>query len=213
MADQSSALLDRIEQLEKEMTELRDREAIRDVIHRYCHAVDRCDLEELKGCYHPDGYDDHGFYAGNAHEFAAYVIPVLEQVDSSMHSITNTRIKIDGTKAACASQWSVIHRLKHEAGFADFWHQGRYLDIFEKRDEEWKILHRVVVGDFDRWIETLDLRSAMSGSPNTPLVGCRGKNDPGNLWFDLPSHKPERPAMDDFWGMFHALSQAVRDAG
>jgi len=210
MADASNALLERIEHLEKEMTELKDREAIRDVIHRYCHAVDRCDLEALKGCYHPDGYDDHGFFAGNAHAFADYVIPVLKQIDSSCHAITNTRIKIDGARAACSSQWSVIHRLKHEDGFADFWHQGRYLDVFEKRDGEWKILHRVISSDFDRWIETMDLRSQMEGGPNTPLTGCRGDKDPGNLWFDLLKHKPGRPAIPDLWGMYHALSQATR---
>ncbi len=204
------ALEQRIETLEKELTEIKDREAIREVIHRYCHAVDRCDLEELKGCYHADGYDDHGFFAGNAHEFADYVIPVLEQIDSSCHSISNTRIKIKGNQAACGSYWSVIHRLRHEAGFADFWHQGRYLDVFEKRGGEWKILHRVIVGDFDRWIETIDLRAQMEDSPNATLAGCRGDKDPGNLWFDLTQHRPDRTAMEDLWGVFHALSDATR---
>ena len=62
----------RVARLESRLQDLTDREAIREVIHRYCQAVDRCDLELLKGCYHPDGYDDHGFFAGNAHDFADY---------------------------------------------------------------------------------------------------------------------------------------------
>ena len=127
----AEALERRLAALEAELAELRDREAIREVIHRYCQAVDRCDLEMLKSCYHPDGYDDHGFFAGNAHEFAEYVIPCLERIDSSMHSITNTRFRFDGDRCATTSQWSVVHRLPHEAGFADFWHQGRYLDVWE----------------------------------------------------------------------------------
>ena len=203
----SETLEDRLTRLEAELTELRDRESIRELIHRYCQAVDRCDLEMLKSCYHEDGYDDHGFFAGNAHEFAEYVIPCLEQVDSSMHSITNTRFQFDGDRCATTSQWHVVHRLQHDEGFTDFLHQGRYLDVWEKRDGEWKILHRVIASDLDRWVHTLDIRSAAEGSPNQALAGCRGAADPGNLWFDLLKHKPDRPAMADLWAAFYQLSE------
>ena len=73
----TAALESRLTALEIEVQQLRDREAIREKIHRYCHAVDRCDLELLKSCSWSDGYDDHGFFAGNAHDFAEYVIPCL----------------------------------------------------------------------------------------------------------------------------------------
>ncbi len=202
---------ERLAVLESELTELRDREAIREGIHRYCQAVDRCDLEMLKSCYWEDGYDDHGFFAGNAHAFAEYVIPCLKAVDSSMHSITNTRFKFDGARCACTSQWHVVHRLAHEVGFTDFLHQGRYLDVWEKREGDWKILHRVIAGDFDRWIHTADIRSAMDGE-NSPLSGRRGADDPGNLWFEILEHKPTRPAMDDLWAGFHMLSAMDRNA-
>lgn len=197
--------------LERELTELRDREAIREVIHRYCQAVDRCDLEMLKSCYHPDSYDDHGFFAGNGHEFAEYVIPVLAEVDSSIHAITNTRFEFDGDRAACSSQWSVVHRLAHEAGFTDYWHNGRYLDVFEKRGGQWKILHRVIASDMDRWIDTLNLRSMMEGE-NSPVSGCRGDADPGYLGFDIERLRPERTAVEDLWGPFHLLSNSRRGA-
>lgn len=205
----SIAIEERLAAMESEVQELRDRESIREIIHRYCQAVDRCDLEMLKSCYWEDGYDDHGFFAGNAHEFAEYVIPCLENIDSSMHSITNTRFKFDGDLCACTSQWTVAHRLAHDQGFTDFIHRGRYLDVWEKREGEWKLLHRVIAGDIDHWIHTQDISAALSG-PNDPLRGCRGKDDPGNLWFDLMNHDLERPAMDDLWAGFHALSEADR---
>lgn len=205
----SEALEQRLAALETEVQELKDREAIREMIHRYCQAVDRCDLGMLKSCYWEDGYDDHGFFAGNAHEFAEYVIPCLEKVDSSMHSITNTRFKFDGDRCACASQWAVTHRLAHDGGFTDFLHQGRYLDVWEKREGEWKLLHRVIAGDLDRWVHTLNIQSALDG-PNDPLRGCRGDKDPGYQWFDLLNDKPERPPTDDLWAAFHAISEADR---
>ena len=206
----STELEERVSSLENKLGELMDREAIREVIHRYCQAVDRCDLAMLKSCYHPDGFDDHGFFAGNAHEFAEYVIPVLEQIDSSVHAITNTRIEIQGERAACQSQWSVIHRLRREKGFADFWHQGRYLDVFEKRDGEWRILHRVLANDFDRWIETIDVATLVSAAApqNASLRGCRGTDDPSYLGFGLLAHRPERPAMKELWGPLVALAEA-----
>jgi SnoaL-like domain len=196
---------DRLQSLERRLSELEDREAIREVIHRYCHAADRCDLELFKSCYHEDGYDDHGFFAGNAHEFCDYVIPVLKQIDSSMHAITNTRIELEGSRASCASQWSVIHRLRAATGqFLDFWHQGRYLDVFEKRDGEWKILHRVIASDFDRWFQVVDIIGARDAG-NAALRGQRGRGDPGYLGFDLLKHKPNRPTVPDLWGPFKQL--------
>ena len=206
----SDAILARLEALEAELKEYRDREAIREMIHRYCQAVDRCDLDMLKSCYWEDGYDDHGFFAGNAHEFADYVIPCLQKVDSSMHSITNTRFRFDGDRCACTSQWHVVHRLAHDEGFTDFLHQGRYLDVWEERHGEWKLLHRIIASDFDRWVHTPDIRSAMTDTPNATLRGCRGADDPGNLWFGVLEHRPERPAMEDLWAMFHGISALDR---
>ena len=126
--------------------------------------------------------------------------------------MTNTRFKFDGDRCACSSQWSVIHRLKNEGGFTDFQHQGRYLDVWEKRQGDWKLLHRVIVGDLDRWVHTLDIASDVLEGPNQALSGCRGGDDPGNLWFDLLAYKPDRPAMDDLWAMFHQLSEMTRNA-
>ena len=47
---------------EIEVQQLRERQAIREKVDRYCHAVDRCDLELLTSCYWADGYNDHGLY-------------------------------------------------------------------------------------------------------------------------------------------------------
>ena len=52
----SNALESRLTALESEVQELKSREAIREVIHRYCQAVDRFDLDMLKSCYWDEGY-------------------------------------------------------------------------------------------------------------------------------------------------------------
>jgi hypothetical protein len=210
----------RMVKLESALQSLQDREAIRDVIHRYCRSADRCDIDGFKACYWPDGFDDHGFFGGNAWEFCDYVIPVLKQIDSSIHAITNTIIDIDGDRAFCESQWSVVHRLREDAELLDFWHQGRYLDIFEKRNGEWRILVRTIVSDTDRLIKTKDFRMIMAaaaaqspdagrGAENTALVGARAPHDPVFKGKAIKDLVKDRPGMPDLWGPYFALSKIL----
>jgi SnoaL-like domain len=161
------------------LIELADREAIRSVLYDYCRAVDRGDAELLKACYHPDGTDDHGFFSGRGWDFVDYVLPILAQLDRSIHSLTNPHIVLDGDSAYVETQWSVIHRLRRWSKLTDMWHQGRYLDEFERRDGCWKILHRVTVLDAERWIHTADMQDLVPDSvPNKVLRGKRGLGDP-----------------------------------
>lgn len=209
----------RLADLERRLVELSDREAIRDVIHRYCRAADRCDLEAFKGCYWRDGHDDHGFFGGNAHEFCDYVIPVLRRIEASIHAITNTVIELRGDQAFCESQWSVVHRLRNPEGdgFLDYWHQGRYIDIFEKRDGVWKILIRSTASDMDRLVRTKDMRAIMDqfaglekrGPGNQSGRGARHPNDPVYVGFDLANIVQTRDAMPDLWAAFYALEKVI----
>lgn len=209
----------RLAHLERRLIELSDREAIRDVIHRYCRAADRCDLDAFKACYWPDGHDDHGFFGGNAHEFCDYVIPVLRKIEASIHAITNTVIELRGDQAFCESQWSVVHRLRNPEGdgFLDYWHQGRYIDIFEKRDGVWKILIRSTASDMDRLVRTKDMRAIMDqfaglekrGPGNQSGRGARHPNDPVYVGFDLASIVKTRDPMPDLWAAFYALEKVI----
>jgi hypothetical protein len=163
----------------KHLRELMDHEEIRALLFRYCRAVDRGDLALLKSCYHPDSTDDHGFYSGSGWDFAEYVLPILSQLDRSIHSLTNTLIELDGNKAYVETQWSVIHRLRRWGKLTDIWHQGRYLDELERRDGAWRILHRVTVLDAERWFDTADIQNMVPDSlPNKVRRGQRGKEDP-----------------------------------
>lgn len=159
--------------------ELLAREAIRAVLYDYCRAVDRGDAALMKSCYHPDATDDHGIFVGNGRDFADYVLPILAQLECSIHSLTNPHILLKGDKAYVETQWSVIHRLRRFGKLTDMWHQGRYLDEFECRDGQWKILRRVTVHDAERWIHTANLQRLVPDShPNKVYQGKRGSSDP-----------------------------------
>jgi hypothetical protein len=94
--------------LEQKLQALVDKDEIRDVMHRYSRAVDRCDLALLESCYWPDARDHHGFFVGNAHAFADYVIPLLAHALSTTHPLGNTLIELDGPDFAIPDLWKAV---------------------------------------------------------------------------------------------------------
>ncbi len=128
---------------------LEAKEAIRECLYRYARAVDRCDVEMLKTVYHPDAIDVHGgVFAGNGHEFCEYIVPMMSAAIVNRHLITNPLIELDGNRAFVESQYVSTHRVAvDDERAADIYGEGRYLDVFEERDGEWKLLHRLVIGE------------------------------------------------------------------
>src|ERR1700722_4333354 len=123
------------------------REAIRDCIYRFCHGVDRRDRETLRLCYWPDGTDDHISFSGNAYEFIDVIMPFLEGLKASTHSVSNILIRVDGDTARAESYWHVFHREPGENGADDYDYiaGGRYLDRFERRSGGGRVRRRGAV--------------------------------------------------------------------
>lgn len=159
--------------------QLSDLECIRDAALRYCRGVDRLDEHIMKSAYWPDATDDHGTFVGNAWEFAEYCMVGHLKWRSTSHCILNHSIELedDGVHAR-GEIYNVTFLLQKDADVLDTWH-GRYLDLYEKRDDEWRILERVCVhehtssrpvdpmqidagkfrqGDFDRLIDGKEAR-------------------------------------------------------
>jgi hypothetical protein len=68
-------------ELERTVTELADRQAIRDVLMAYSRGIDRLDRKLLISLYHEDAIDDHGVFVGTREEFADWAI--------AMHTATH----------------------------------------------------------------------------------------------------------------------------
>ncbi len=129
---------------------LADREAIREVLARYCRGIDRCDMTLLKSVYWPEATDDHGTFNGNAWQFAEYVVPALKQMKQTMHQISNVTIDLDGTCANVETYCVAYHLVAGENGDQEMVVGGRYVDRFERRDGEWRIAARVYVMDWNQ---------------------------------------------------------------
>jgi hypothetical protein len=160
--------------------ELADREAIRDCLYRYSRGVDRCDEEALRSAYWPDAHDDHLSFSGTREELIAWSMPILRSMDQSMHMIANILIRIDGATADVESYYYGIHRVSHEGQARDSIGAGRYLDRFERRDDEWRIARRLVVVDWFR--DYPDSADWTVGPFGTPV-------EPGGRWPEDASYK------------------------
>ena len=129
--------------------QLADRAAITAVLARYCHAVDHLDWDELASVYHEDATDRHGAYQGSAAGFLEWVRPQFTaRFTATMHSVSNVLIDLDGHRALSRCQVRADHLIKDELGGGIFQFWGDYVDVFEQRAGQWKILHRVVVRRF-----------------------------------------------------------------
>jgi 3-phenylpropionate/cinnamic acid dioxygenase small subunit len=124
-----------------------DRQAIQDVLLRYCRGVDRRDFDLVRSCYHDDAYDLHGSYEGGPDGFIEH-LKRNARWDATMHVIGNQLIELDGDLARCESYCISYHR--HEAEAEDMVIGLRYVDRVERRQGEWRIAHRVCAMEWSR---------------------------------------------------------------
>ena len=132
------------------LEQLSDIELIRDVAKRYCRGVDRLDEAEMKSAYWPDATDDHGTFVGNAWEFTEHCMVGHLKWRSTNHCIFNHLIELDADGVyARAEIYNISYLLQKDADVLDTW-CGRYLDLYEKRDSEWRIFERVCVHEYTK---------------------------------------------------------------
>ncbi len=147
------------------LTELADREAIRECLYRYSRGVDRLDAEMLRSAYWPDAIDNHLDFTGNVEEFIAWSFPIMGSMDQTMHLIGNVLMRIEGDRAEVESYFYGYHRINTPDGAkADVIGAGRYIDNFEQRGGEWRIARRLVQTDwFREYPDSADWEAGMLG--------------------------------------------------
>lgn len=144
-----------------ELSALLHKQAITEVIYRYCRAVDRLDEPLLVDCFHPDAVHEQGGFAGPSAQFCAHALARLRTCESSQHHVGNILIELDGDRALSEAYWVAYHRITPGSGatglFAacevaqDLFVGGRYIDRFERRDGRWRIAVRHGVYDWQRY--------------------------------------------------------------
>jgi SnoaL-like domain len=170
----------------QDVQECMDREAIRDLMYRYAHGIDRCNAELLNTVFWPGCIDEHGDYNGSSDGFIAWVMPLLKQgVGCTLHLMGNSLIRIDGKYAAVETYFQAFHRFDNPppGNAEDFVIGGRYVDRMEKRGKQWRVAHRTVAYDYLR--EFTDSGNWMTSKYSNAqrICGARTPNDPTDAVF------------------------------
>lgn len=136
----------------KTMEELLAREAIRDCLYRYARGIDRADEAALLSSYWPDAHDSHGATSGPVGQFFDRVREAWTHEPRNIHHLTNILIEFTGDNSAkVESYFLALQRSKVRGGAEQqVMLSGRYCDLFEKRNAEWRVASRTVVYD---WVE------------------------------------------------------------
>ncbi|MDA9437886.1 hypothetical protein XH98_01900 [Bradyrhizobium sp. CCBAU 51745] len=161
------------------LTELLDREAIRDCIYRYCRGVDRADEATLRGTYWPDATDQHGIYSGPVEGFFLWAREIFKSGARNVHQVGNLLIEFVGpTRAVVETYFLAMQRGHGKDGVVrQYVMAGRYCDLFEKRGGEWRVARRIVTFD---WVEEQAVPTEgeeVRLGPRTP-IGTRHPEDP-----------------------------------
>jgi hypothetical protein len=166
------------------LSELADREAIKECLYRYCRGIDRRDPDILRTAYWPDAIDTHLMFKGNIEEFIAWAMPTMKTMTNHQHHITNIIINLDGATAKVESYfWSCV--VQGTDGRYDRIGGGRYLDRFERRDGEWRIIERYVMSDWFRQFEDgCDYANARTGTP-AEAIGKGNQEDLSYTWLGI----------------------------
>ena len=124
------------------LEELEARTAIEDCLKRFARAVDRQDWKAAREAYHDGAWDDHGFFKGPPDAFLAHIEKLHAQQQHSMHFNTNVLIEFQSKERAFVETYVlVLQRFADRRVTAS----ARYLDVFEKRQKQWRVARRTLV--------------------------------------------------------------------
>jgi hypothetical protein len=147
-----------IASLQAQVGELRDRQEIAAVLQRYIRGIDRHDKDLARSAFWPDARIDLGTPMG-LEDYVNHEEKALAAYAAHQHHITGQTVVIDGKTAHVESYVFFIavprDRRPDEVGPATPGHaltgekteigSGRYIERWEKRNGEWKILVREYV--------------------------------------------------------------------
>ena len=149
--------------------------AIRATVLRYCRGIDRMDVALVRACYHPDATDSHGSFEGGVEEFLTWVWRLLERYTMTMHYVANQLVEPFGDgQARCESYGVAVHRTAGGPERGNLTTGFRFIDDFERRDGEWRILRRVATTEWAR----VDREDDWWPWPTSFVTGARDRSDP-----------------------------------
>jgi hypothetical protein len=128
------------------------KQAIAEVLYRYCRAFDRIDDALARTVWHADGTCNYSNRVGAPDMlFRDYLGPssaARASFRNHSHQITNILIELDGERAVSEAYFTAsLQSEPKDRIITEHLYRGRYLDRWSRRDGAWAIDHRQVIFD------------------------------------------------------------------
>lgn len=170
---------------------LDDREAIRDLIAAYAHAIDRRRWDMMALLFHPDATFGFGPVQGTWQEFAGQAQAIIDPCLATQHQLGQVQFGFEsGEVCHTETYFTAMHTIPAGYPVPEVFPDkgliysaviaGRYVDRFERRAGEWRIARRNGLYDWRefREVEGVDLSEFPEGmaghhddrDPSTPVV-------------------------------------------
>ena len=125
-----------------------EKDAIRELMARYCHALDACQFGEVASLFAEEGEwtTTYGSARGRAQIEALLtsVVPKPGEGPQRKHYITNIIVTLAGDRASARSDYLVVR--ESERGLMPVM-GGTYMDEFAKREGVWQFVKKQLVHD------------------------------------------------------------------
>jgi len=166
------------------MRALADRQAITDLIYRYCRAVDRLDVPLGHSIWHEDGTADYGadVYRGAGRGVIDHICAQHRHTLGHSHQVTNILIDLDGDRAGSESYHVASLRIASGGGVKQISVWGRYIDRWSRRDGRWGLDDRLTIRDFGEVRDVVPLADHD--------VARRDRTDPSYTVLGSPGETP-----------------------
>lgn len=162
--------------MDADIQAIADRQAITDLIYRYCRAMDRIDYDLGYSIWHDDGLAVYeGFYEGTGRGFIDKVCDNHKPLLNHSHQMSNIIIELNGDRAASESYVTAALTILNGDKIKQMTVRSRYVDRWSKRSGRWGIDKRIAIRDFD------DVRDVTPMSTTT--WGRRDASDPSYAAF------------------------------
>jgi uncharacterized protein (TIGR02246 family) len=139
--------------LEEAVRRLLDEAAIREVLLRYAHAVDRRDLDGVAACFTPNAAYSGSLGEGSIEVALAALRERMRQYAGTMHFLGNQLIRVDGDSASSETYAIAYHQLRAQEERRNMAVGVRYLDTLVRTADGWRISRREVKLEWQRFDE------------------------------------------------------------
>jgi hypothetical protein len=179
---------------EYSLERIADRIEIQDRLYQFSRGVDRRDWALALSVYHDDAIDNHGIYSGDPKGFIEFTKKRHETVLLSMHHLSNILIEFIDPGAALVESycfaWQSLSPENRDLRVGidrqgvterpiELLMISRYIDIFTKKNDSWRIQERNVIYE-----SAMQVTEDATG-PDVAGIMERGRRDESDLLWEM----------------------------